>query len=357
MHRWDSFRFIAAALRYGFLGGEPPAIPARADWSAILEASRHHHVIAPLAWALRRDQRVPEPWAGELRAALAANAIRNESLAAALVRIVDRLHEHGIEPILLKGAANLVAALYPVPAARYLTDLDLLIPGPQVHEAQRRLLAEGFEAPRHLAFVDVEQQHLPRLLDPRSGAAVELHRAVMFPEGRVIPAAEFAARVRIVSFRGRAFQVPDPTIRLAHNVAHAQIGHDLHREGYAELRQLLDLALLRAHHEDSLEWQQIESWFRSVGRETVLADNLKLAELLLGQPVPPLATPPDPGVLRLLQKNVERPGRRRGARLARIVLRYLAMIRARPAALLNLFAPGLWPHRFRLVRNAMRPRW
>jgi hypothetical protein len=356
MARWSSFTFVCNELRFGILGGERAAWPDNLDWAEVAEVCRHHRVIAPLAWCLRNDERVPDAWSFQLKSALAVNAMRNQILLRDLERIVAALNTVGLEPVLLKGAAYLVDGLYPAPGLRFLTDIDVLVPEQQLHRAEAAMLALAFEPPPRKSWVEIDHQHLPRMTHAASRIGVELHKSVFSAGEEIIPLAQFCRETRAVSFRGLKARVPDATQAVAHNIAHAQISHNLHWERHVEVRQLLDLALIRARDESSIEWPEIERCFVRSGFGSVLADNLKMAEVLFGQALPPLEAMPRRDVVASLRRNVERPQRRRRAKLGRVASRYFKMLRARPAGVFNLLAPGLWPPRLRLLLNACRPR-
>jgi hypothetical protein len=357
MRRWHSFVFICNALRAGLLGSGRSAWPQPPDWPAVLEASRHHGVTAPLAWCLRGDPRVPGDVAARLRTALAANAARNALILRELERILTALGACGLEPLLLKGAAHLVNGLYPAPSVRFLTDIDLLLPLDRLDAGAAALQRIGFAPPPRRAFVEIDYQHLPRMTHPPSGIGVELHRSVFAPDHAVLPLAAFWHTARAVPFRGATVRVPGATAAVAHNIAHAQIAHDLRREGHAELRQLLDLALLCRREGPAIDWPAIAEGFSHAGFERALRDNLAVAQALFGETVPLPDPAADGTAVARLRLNTERPRQRRLARLARVASRYVERLRRRPALVLNVLAPGLWPARLRLLAAALRPRW
>lgn len=357
MRRWDSFVFVCNALRAGLLNGERVDWPRQLDWPAILEASGHHCVTAALVWCLRGETGVPDAVAARLRRVLAANTARNALILRELECILSALEARGIAPLLLKGAAHLVGGLYPAPGVRFLTDIDLLLPSDRLWDAAVAVQRIGFVAPPRHAIVELEHHHLPRMRHGISGVAVELHRRVFDPDAAVIPLAAFWDTARPAPFRGRNVLLPGPTAAAAQNIAHAQISHDLRREDYVEIRQLLELALLCGREGPAIDWSEIEAGFKQAGCEHALQDNLAIARKLFGEAVPLPESAAGEGAVARLRRNVERPVYRWPARFARIVSRHVQMLRGRPAAVLNLVAPGMWPARLRLLSEALRPRW
>jgi hypothetical protein len=120
--------------------------------------------------------------------------------------------------------------------------------------------------------------------------------------------------------------------------------HDsLDHEGYLcrriELRQLLDLALIRTRHEKAIDWTQLDRRFSAAGVGHVLAANLRVAERLFGQPVP--------RIVRLSE-------RRRWARdIARMPGLYVAARRRDPWGVFNLLRPKTWPGKIRRIRTTL----
>src|SRR5712691_5071934 len=110
MNRWDAFTAVCEHLRAGLLGGELPRRGPEVAWELLIEASSHHYVTPALAWCIKDQPDAPSEVRDYLDTVLALNAQRNEALLAGLARIVDALNAIAIEPVLLKGAARLVAA-------------------------------------------------------------------------------------------------------------------------------------------------------------------------------------------------------------------------------------------------------
>src|SRR5690606_16948048 len=172
------------------------------------------------------------------------------------------------------------------PGVRFLTDIDLLLPSDRLCDAAVAVQRIGFVAPSRHAIVELEHHHLPRMRHGTSGVAVELHRRVFDPDAAVIPLAAFWDTARPAPFRGRNVLLPGPTAAAAQNIAHAQISHDLRREDYVEIRQLLELALLCGREGPAIDWSEIEAGFKQAGCEHALQDNLAIARKLFGEAVP-----------------------------------------------------------------------
>ena len=99
MNRWTAFTDVCGHLRAGFLGGE--VLPRRRGmpWELVIEASSHHGVTPALAWSLKERPDLPAPICDYFDAVLALNRKRNETLLAALARIVAACNAIDIEPV------------------------------------------------------------------------------------------------------------------------------------------------------------------------------------------------------------------------------------------------------------------
>ena len=120
------------------------------DWSGLLVAAEYHG-LAPLLHAkLSASSEIPEDAAGILRAAYLDSVKRGLFLTGRLLVLLDRFEAAGIRVVPLKGPA-LAEMLYPDPALRPFSDLDLLIGRQDVPAALRLLEGEGYRLAPHLA--------------------------------------------------------------------------------------------------------------------------------------------------------------------------------------------------------------
>ena len=105
---------------------------------------------------------------------------------------------------------------------------------------------------------------------------------------------------------------------------HDQLNHENYRLGKVELRQLLDLAMVRARHGNAIDWTELDRRFGSVGSGPVLATYLQFAEVLLGQAAPPaLSHGPRSRAMADFRRDIDWPAMRALAQL-RISIDYIA---------------------------------
>lgn len=353
MRRWQTFVALSGHLRAGLLGGAPPGPATDMHWKLLVEASSYHYVTPALAWCLRDRSGMPSEVADFFEAALALNTRRNERLTGALARVAAALNAIDIEPVCLKGAARLVEGIYPAAGLRFLGDLDLLIPCDRSVEAAVALRGIGFEEDPNINS-NPAHHHLPVLRERDSGVCVELHTGLSTPPYEaIIPANWFWQGTRSLTWRDLRVRLPDATRSVAHNIVHDQLNHRNYRAGRVELRQLLDLAVLRARHEASIDWAELDRRFCDAGQGPVLATYLEFAGALLGQPEPPgLSHAPRPRAMADFRRDVEWPAIRILDRL-RIPVDYLLTRRGDPVGILKRLARRqTWSAALQLVRTA-----
>ena len=102
-----------------------------------------------------------------------------------------------------------------------------------------------------------------------------------------------------------------PTPAVGFNVVHSQLNHEGYSTSGIELRQLLDLAMIRARHESAIDWSELDHRFSVAGFGHVLATYLKFAEVFFGQVAPRLSNMPRKLALERLRVFVEWPDRAR----------------------------------------------
>ena len=349
MTRWDAFTDVCGVLRAGLLGGEPPPQRYNRNWKLLIEMSSFHFVTPSLAGSLQ-DETVPHEVREYMDALLALNGRRNALQLEALSRIVAALNAIDIEPVLLKGCARLVQGDYPQPNMRFLGDLDVLVPTNRTKDAYAALMANGFsEKPGY--GIPADCHHLPVLHEHQSGAGVEIHGGLsMGPGAQVLSTSWFYGGSRPFRLQDDLrIRLPDATRSVCHNIVH----HQLHHSGYVkrtiELRQLLDLALIRKRHEDAIDWAELDHLFCQHGFGQVLATYLQFGEELLGQKAPRFRNRPCVGTNESFRRIVDPPI---VSALFALLAAYVRARRHDPLGALRSLNPMSWPRRFKLLQDA-----
>jgi hypothetical protein len=276
--RGRTLRQLAAALR-----GQPP--PVR-DWTAVLDLANRSLVTPQLAAALQPvADHVPAQIRGFLDEVLRRNRERNRRLLGQLEDAAAALGAAGIVPVLLKGAAGLLA---PHPPDRMLSDLDLLVAPAQAPAAVAALEQAGFSV---LARYPGAAVHVVAELGrPQDVGLIDLHQRPPGPPG-VAESADLAARRHTVDTAGGAVQVPDPASQILYLVLHDQFHDGDYWRGGFDLRHLSDLARLApALSGDDWRWLRAACG-SSLVRGALEAQLLSAQRLLAAQvlPAPPSA--------------------------------------------------------------------
>lgn len=270
-------------------------------WEALLSEANQQHA-TPL-WYARLAAHgllplVPEDLAAYLRQLHAANRDRNRMLQDELALILGLFQANGIPVVLLKGAAGFVDGLYADPGDRLMSDMDLLVPEPQIREAERLLMMEGYvDDPANVSPYDTwpgksRHSHIPGLLHLKKKSTIELHYNVAYGlAGRILPAA--AVRSAAVSGRFRDHPVAwlSPTDRLLHNALHATLPHREFARARVRLSDLAEFAALLARYAASVDQGLFWSTVRRHGLALPIGSYALLAHRLMQAPLKPSAVP------------------------------------------------------------------
>ena len=221
------------------------------------------HSVTPALWAALGASRsaLPPDIAAGLEAAYHLNLRRNERILAQSAEIASVAAASGIVPVFLKGTAHLLAGLHPDPGARFVGDIDLLVPADRLEAAAAALAAAGYRRlPDRVAHA-----HDPlRLVRGDRPALVELHQAPLaFPLAPVL-SADALIRRAVPAPGLPAARIPCPDDRAVHAVAHAMLQD--HHFGLAELplRDALDLRHLSEQRAGPIDWPTVADRVASV---------------------------------------------------------------------------------------------
>jgi Uncharacterised nucleotidyltransferase len=267
------FQFLAACLRGDHnLAGELLS-NRHWSWECLLEKAKDEFILPAVAESIQElslSHVVPIEVTDLLAAVDSLNAERNQVIVNEIHTVCKLLNGGGIEPVLLKGVAYLAAGVYRNPAARYLGDIDLLIPAAQIQSASNLLGRNGYRQDESDQFAGFRHHH-PPLRRPGS-VFIELHHSVgMGPCASLLPADEIFLESGAYDLGGVQVKLPAPNQLAIHLIAHSQIQHSYNERIWPPLRAMYDLALLQGRYEAVLDWKEIEMRFRRARRFGVLA--------------------------------------------------------------------------------------
>lgn len=258
-------------------------------WDALLVVARAAGLLARLAEeAARLDllDALPEPVRPHFRAA-SILAERHRRLVAWELECLDRALAPLEAPVvLLKGAAYLAADL-PIARGRLYGDIDLLLPVERLPDAERTLLASGWEAaelaPRDARYFRAWLHELPPLVHRRRRVVVDLHHSILprTDRLRLDPSLLIASATPVPG--ARRLRVLAPADMALHGAAH------LFRNGdFAHaVRDLCDLdGMLRHFAGDEAFWQTLLDRAARLDLRLPCYCGLRYARLLYATPIP-----------------------------------------------------------------------
>ncbi len=274
-------------------------IPRNLNWDSLIQIAEEERVLPALhsrVQELRISSQLPSEVAAFLFVVQELNRARNRAISSELASVAALLNKEGIEPVLLKGVAYLATGVYANPAARYLMDVDLLIPVRQLSTATAALVRNGFEWDRGDRLGRFRHHHPP--LRRTGCVSIELHHSLgMGVCASLLPASEVLEQSELREIDGARVRVPAPEHLVAHLIMHSQIQHPYNERIWPPLRAMHDLALVRRRFGGEINWCGIERRFSAVGRSGVLAMHLLQVRDALGADLPfPIALT---GLLRL----------------------------------------------------------
>lgn len=214
--------------------------------------------LAPLVFYRLRGARLaqcPQDAVDILRADYYAAAAHHALLSAALRDLLAELDPLGIRPVVLKGMA-LSSTLYPAPATRPVSDLDLLIDRDREPAVEQALLGQGYQdvlglSPEdHLAFSN--HLHVQRGFGDGQAVSIEAHWELVHDPGytRYVDADQWRSRAQPAVLGECSALVLAPADQLLHACAHLLLHHNQN----PQLIWLLDLRLLVRRYGATWDW-------------------------------------------------------------------------------------------------------
>jgi hypothetical protein len=261
---------------------------ARLDWGRVAEIAWQHRVAPILYSELRRTEMpgVPKTALRVLERAYVATAARNAVLFRALQGILEALTAAGIRVIVLKGAV-LADTVYRERALRPMSDIDLLIGGEDLEEAEDRLRRLGYEVAHDPKTKDaLRRRHhhwVFRHTGPKlGGIPLELHW-LLDPPGspfRVDTAAllQRAVPARIAGVDALGLSPEDLLLHLCTHAARHRFN--------GGLIPLCDIAAAITYYGDRIDWAQLGARAAEWCAAPYVAVALHLASELVGAAVP-----------------------------------------------------------------------
>jgi hypothetical protein len=261
--------------------------------------------------AIARDGLAVPPIVAEGLRTIALTQITHVArLGAALDRILPALQEANVPTIVLKGPV-MSRLVYPDPALRPYSDIDLTVREPDERLASETLVRTGLVEVPHGAEVD----RLTHAHHVHGGSA--FHRVFMAPGGGVMvelhldPLQMGLRPTREAARWERAQPMPElpGALMLSLEDQIIQLSVHVHKHGFNRLIWLKDVDLLVRELGDVVDWAVVEASARAEGVAGSVWYTLWLASSLLATPVPggPMAALAPNPIVRLLYRQVWPP--------------------------------------------------
>lgn len=246
---------------------QPPEGCARgADWQALADLARSHHIEALLldaALAVPGENAPARELIDQWQAAAMNTMMSQGALAIQASMLTQTLDEAGVKAVMLKGMA--LKALYPQPDLRTMSDLDLLVAPAQQEAAHAAMEAVGYTVVEREPGVDV--------MRAPEGLRVELHSQLFdkteegflsrLDENALFP---IESAVREEVYCGEAWVFP-PQEHLAFLLLH--MAKHLITTGFG-LRQLADYSLFIENRGSEIDFTALRAQMKALSLEGMM---------------------------------------------------------------------------------------
>ncbi len=260
------------------------------EWDALVRQARRANLLSRVAVDLDELNvlpRVPAAPRFHLDAALIVARAHEEAIRREVAYIRSALTRCGIDIVLLKGAAYLVAGL-PAARGRVFTDVDILVPETALNEVEGALMLHGWATTHHNAY---DQRYyrqwmheLPPLQHITRLTVLDVHHAILPPTARLKPdSAKLLAAARPIASEPR-LRVLAPVDMVLHSATHLFHNEDLS----SGLRDVADLdSLLRDFGREPAFWRELTERASELDLARPLYYGLRYAQRFLNTPAPP----------------------------------------------------------------------
>ena len=259
------------------------------QWEMLVRQARSADLLPRIATSLQDLElleRVPPAPRAHLVAARRLAQAQAEEVRREVSQIAKALARTGVDIVLLKGAAYLLAGL-PAARGRIFSDVDILVPKEALGEVEAALMLHGW-ATSHLEPYDQRyyrrwMHELPPLRHVARATVVDVHHSIAPPTGRLKPdsAKLLAAALPLAEYP--RVKVLAPADMVLHSAAHLFLNEELSHG----LRDLVDIdALLRHFGAEASFWDALQARASELDLFPVLSHALRYSALILDTPQP-----------------------------------------------------------------------
>lgn len=259
----DTTRTTYLSLLQSGLWDKEAVINGSIDWKALMTLAQSQSttsLICHAALQLEEDA-VPATLQPKMQALLLKSINAHATANRTIARIVSRLHEESIDPVLLKGQG--IASYYPTPMLRQCGDIDLYV-GKEKYAAACSIIRAMYEGAPHSS----EPTNKHTEFDLGGGLSLEIHQYTevldkekMNTSYQAFSDAGTRNGLVPIIFNGVSVNTPEPTFNafyIFHHLWHHTIGMGI------GLRQVCDWAVFLHTYADQLDKPRLESYLRAI---------------------------------------------------------------------------------------------
>jgi len=239
------------------------------DLENFIEMCSNHLVIPAIYLKFKKHQlldEIPAEVVDEFKRIYELNLERNEQILRQIDDITATLNKENIQPVFLKGTANLLDGLYSDVGERMIGDIDFLVKEEDYLKTAELLKDVGYQNDPD-AFLDTrERMHYPVLTKVGEVASVEIHRLPVlkkytssFNSGMI-----FREKKEVPGKAG--LYVPSDRSKLIHTFIHGQLvdkGHAYKQTSFRDFNDLYRLSKRRNVSyliSDTSYWKKAIDW-------------------------------------------------------------------------------------------------
>ena len=261
------------------------ALQAFTQWDELVREAENN-AIAPLLFINLRESgiEIPQNIKRQLYALVQRHRWANDARAKAMAEICNACAEESIQLIVLKGS-YLAHTIYPDPALRTMSDIDLLAPPDKAIRVQEILRDLGYSVPNQASSQYMfEHHHLPGAHKTQDGQSilVEIHHDALSGDAPAsITTKNLTAPLNQFSVQGSEYYALGHQDQLRHLFHHMS-------EPAAKLKLVwcVDIMFYASHFENQINWPELERDYPEVTNALRLVDYLIPVPKNLRQHVP-----------------------------------------------------------------------
>lgn len=218
------------------------------------------------------------------------NFERNQLLLQQINEIALVCNRIGIEPVLLKGAASLVENHYINSGARFMLDLDILVPPERLNDVIAAVTAIGYFIPESYQNENFNNLHHAAPMKKIDGVGnIELHRRIINDALLNQALLNQIASTAITLNHGGRVRLLSPAGQILHGIIHSEVQHGNYYFYNLNLRQLHHFITLSHYHKTAIEWHKIAEFMKKYNYQRILNYYLYSAWKLFSGPINILA--------------------------------------------------------------------